>query len=50
MQKFLVNTSGFDQATASQIMTVALLILLRPSRWPADCPISGAAAPDDDLL
>lgn len=28
MQKFLVNTSGFDKATASQIMTVALLILL----------------------
>jgi MFS transporter, MHS family, alpha-ketoglutarate permease len=28
MQKFLVNTSGFDRATASQIMTVALLIML----------------------
>ena len=28
MQKFLVNTSGFDRAGASQIMTVALLILL----------------------
>ena len=28
MQKFLVNTSGFDKAVASQIMTVALLILL----------------------
>ena len=28
MQKFLVNTSGFDRATASQIMTIALLIML----------------------
>ena len=28
MQKFLANTSGFDRATASQIMTVALLIML----------------------
>ena len=28
MQKFLVNTSGFDRASASQIMTIALLILL----------------------
>ena len=28
MQKFLVNTSGFSRATASQIMTVALLIML----------------------
>jgi MHS family alpha-ketoglutarate permease-like MFS transporter len=28
MQKFLVNTSGFDRATATQIMTVALLIML----------------------
>jgi MHS family alpha-ketoglutarate permease-like MFS transporter len=28
MQKFLVNTSGFDKAVASEIMTVALLILL----------------------
>jgi MHS family alpha-ketoglutarate permease-like MFS transporter len=28
MQKFLVNTSGFSRATGSQIMTVALLILL----------------------
>ncbi|MES2119132.1 MAG: MFS transporter [Pseudomonadota bacterium] len=28
MQKFLVNTSGFSRATASQIMTLALLILL----------------------
>ena len=28
MQKFLVNTSGFSRATASQVMTVALLILL----------------------
>jgi MHS family alpha-ketoglutarate permease-like MFS transporter len=28
MQKFLVNTSGFSRATASEIMTVALLILL----------------------
>ena len=28
MQKFLVNTSGFSRATASQIMTIALVILL----------------------
>jgi MFS transporter, MHS family, alpha-ketoglutarate permease len=28
MQKFLVNTSGFSRAAASEIMTVALLILL----------------------
>jgi MFS transporter, MHS family, alpha-ketoglutarate permease len=28
LQKFLANTSGFDRATASQIMTVALAILL----------------------
>ena len=28
MQKFLVNTTGFDRATASQMMTVALLIML----------------------
>ena len=28
MQKFLANTSGFDRATASQIMTVALTIML----------------------
>ena len=28
LQKFLVNTSGFDRATASQIMTVALTIML----------------------
>ena len=28
MQKFLVNTSGFDRATASWIMTVALAIIL----------------------
>jgi MFS transporter, MHS family, alpha-ketoglutarate permease len=28
LQKFLVNTSGFDRATASQIMTVALGIML----------------------
>ena len=28
MQKFLANTSGFDRATASQIMTVALSIML----------------------
>src|SRR6476659_5545672 len=28
MQKFLVNTSGFDRATASQIMTIALALML----------------------
>jgi MHS family alpha-ketoglutarate permease-like MFS transporter len=28
MQKFLVNTSGFDKATASQLMTIALTIML----------------------
>lgn len=28
LQKFLANTSGFDKATASQIMTVALAIML----------------------
>ena len=28
LQKFLVNTSGFDRATASQVMTVALGIML----------------------
>ena len=28
MQKFLVNTSGFDRATASQIMTIALFVML----------------------
>jgi MHS family alpha-ketoglutarate permease-like MFS transporter len=28
MQKFLVNTSGFSRVSASQIMTIALLILL----------------------
>ena len=28
LQKFLVNTSGFDRATASQIMTVALALML----------------------
>ncbi len=28
MQKFLVNTSGFSRATASQMMTVALLVML----------------------
>ena len=28
MQKFLANTTGFDRATASQIMTVALMIML----------------------
>jgi MHS family alpha-ketoglutarate permease-like MFS transporter len=28
LQKFLVNTSGFDRATASQIMTVALGVML----------------------
>ena len=28
LQKFLVNTSGFDRATASQIMTVALFVML----------------------
>jgi MHS family alpha-ketoglutarate permease-like MFS transporter len=28
MQKFLVNTSGFSRATASQIMTIALLVML----------------------
>jgi MFS transporter, MHS family, alpha-ketoglutarate permease len=32
MQKFLVNTSGFDRSTASQIMTgaLALMLLLQP--------------------
>jgi MFS transporter, MHS family, alpha-ketoglutarate permease len=32
MQKFLVNTSGFDRTTASQIMTgaLALMLLLQP--------------------
>ena len=36
MQKFLVNTSGFDRATASQIMTIALaiMLLLQPLRAP----------------
>jgi len=28
LQKFLANTSGFDKATASQIMTVALFVML----------------------
>jgi len=28
LQKFLVNTSGFDRATASRIMTVALAIMM----------------------
>jgi MHS family alpha-ketoglutarate permease-like MFS transporter len=28
LQKFLVNTSGFDRATASQIMTIALGVML----------------------
>lgn len=28
LQKFLANTSGFDRATASQLMTVALAIML----------------------
>jgi MHS family alpha-ketoglutarate permease-like MFS transporter len=28
MQKFLANTSGFDRATASRIMTVALTVML----------------------
>ena len=28
MQKFLANTSGFDRATASQMMTVALAVML----------------------
>jgi len=28
LQKFLVNTSGFDRATASQIMTAALAVML----------------------
>jgi MFS transporter, MHS family, alpha-ketoglutarate permease len=28
LQKFLANTSGFDKATASQIMTVALTVML----------------------
>ena len=28
LQKFLANTSGFDKATASQIMTVALAVML----------------------
>jgi MHS family alpha-ketoglutarate permease-like MFS transporter len=28
LQKFLANTSGFDRATASQIMTVALTVML----------------------
>lgn len=28
MQKFLANTSGFDRATASQIMTAALTVML----------------------
>jgi MHS family alpha-ketoglutarate permease-like MFS transporter len=28
MQKFLANTSGFDRATASQIMTAALAVML----------------------
>jgi MHS family alpha-ketoglutarate permease-like MFS transporter len=28
LQKFLVNTSGFDRATASRIMTVALALML----------------------
>ncbi|HKX91646.1 MAG TPA: MFS transporter [Sphingomicrobium sp.] len=28
MQKFLANTSGFDKATASQIMTAALAVML----------------------
>jgi MFS transporter, MHS family, alpha-ketoglutarate permease len=28
MQKFLANTAGFDRATASQIMTIALVIML----------------------
>ena len=28
LQKFLANTSGFDRATASQIMTVALIVML----------------------
>ena len=28
LQKFLVNTSGFDRATASRIMTVALAVML----------------------
>jgi len=28
MQKFLANTSGFDKATASRIMTVALTVML----------------------
>jgi MHS family alpha-ketoglutarate permease-like MFS transporter len=28
LQKFLANTSGFDRATASRIMTVALMVML----------------------
>jgi MHS family alpha-ketoglutarate permease-like MFS transporter len=28
MQKFLVNTSGFDRQTASQVMTVALFLFM----------------------
>ena len=50
MQKFLANTSGFDRATASQIMTVALTVMLfiQPLAGPHVRPDRAQA--DDDLL
>ena len=45
LQKFLANTSGFDRATASRIMTVALTVmLLHRSRSPGAFPTASAAS------
>ena len=50
LQKFLANTSGFDRATASRIMTVALalMLLLQPLAGRPVRPRRAQA--DDDLL
>ena len=50
LQKFLVNTSGFDRATASQIMTVALaiMLLIQPLAGRLSDRVGAQAA--DDLL
>ena len=45
LQKFLANTSGFDRATASRIMTVALALhAADPAARRADCPTGSAAS------
>ena len=48
MQKFLVNTSGFDRATATRIMTAALVRLHVLQPLGGRCQRPGRAQAGDD--